>query len=683
MFKKVAARRCEARRIKVLIGQRILGIVLVRRIAENGRNREVAPRRAQLTAKLLIVRHAGGNRRDGKHRVKAEHTLTLQRIRLAPHRLLVEMREDILRHLTNALRRSERLFPINRAHLLVVDRLLALDRIDVVDAERQDIPVIDRIHNRIGVQLVPEELRRCPRRGTPRTCRIRRKDRRPRKAEDVVLLERLGDRRVHLTELRAVALIENQHHMLAIDRVRPVLADKIRQLLDRRHHNACAIVRKLAREHCRRCIAVRRALLEAVVLLHRLVVEILAVDHEEHLLDLRHRRGELRRLERGQRLARARRVPDIAAALDAPPRLVVRRNLDPGENPLRRRDLIRAHDHQHFFRRENAVARQECEQRVTCEERPPEIHQIGDETVARIRPVGCELKAVARLFARPAPSRIHLTDMALARRIGIVLRIRPVRDHKNLDVLIEPCARPERIPLIAFDLVKRLTDLHAAPFQLQMHERQPVHEDRHIVAIRMCRRILPRPCTALHRILMDHLQAVVVDIVLVDQTDILRRAIVTSQVLYIVRLDTARLRCDTVTRGCDGRFEEPFPLRICKVIAIQRRELRAEIGDQLRLIVNGEIRIALLLQQTDERPLQCRLRLVRAVRRTLLPHILCEYRTLLRTRDEIVVHDVPRFFLCGCAPETPRTHLSKILYKKIILRYSVDNFSPMPLPSHG
>ena len=35
------------------------------------------------------------------------------------------------------------------------------------------------------------------------------------------------------------------------------------------------------------------------------------------------------------------------------------------------------------------------------------------------------------------------------------------------------------------------------------------------------------------------------------------------------------------------------------------------------------------------------------------------------------------------APEPPRTHLSKILYKKIILRYSVDNFSPMPLPSHG
>ena len=251
MFKKVAARRGKHRRIKVLIGQRILRIVLIRTVAKDCRNDEIPPHLPQLTAQLLIVRHAGGNRRDGKHRVKAEHALSLQRIRLAPHRLLIEMREDILRHLTDALGCSECLFPINRAHLLIINIIFAFHRVDVVNTKRQDIAVINRIHNRIGVQLVPEELRRRPRRGTPRTCRIRRKDRRPRKAEDVVLLERLGDRRVHLPELRAVALIENQHHMFSIDRVRPVLLDKIRQLLDRRHYNACAIVRQLAREHRR------------------------------------------------------------------------------------------------------------------------------------------------------------------------------------------------------------------------------------------------------------------------------------------------------------------------------------------------------------------------------------------------------------------------------------------------
>ena len=527
IIKEVAARAVKPRRIKVLIGQRILGIVLIRRIAEDGRNRETPSCLPQLTAKLLIVRHADRNRRDGKHGVEAEHTLPLERICLTPHRLLVEMRENVFRHLVNALGCGECLFPINRAHLFIINLIFAFHRIDVVNTKRQDIAVIDRVHNRIGMQLVPKQLRRRPCRRLARPCRIRCKDRRPRESEDVILLERLCDCRVHLAELRAMALIENQHNMLAIDRVRPVLTDEIRQLLDRRHHNACSIVRKLPRKHRRRSVPVRRPLLEAVIFLHRLVVEILAVDHEQHLVNLRHCRGELRRLERGQRLARARRVPDVAAALDAPPRLVIGRNLDAAENPLRRRNLIRTHEHEHFFRCENAVTREKRKQRVTRKKRPPEIHQVGDETIARIRPIGRKLKTVARLFACLAPRRVHLADMALARRIGIVLRIRPVRDHKNLDVFIEPCARPERIPLIAFDLVERLTDLHAAPFQLQMHERQPVHEDRHIVAIHVCRRMLPRVRTALHRILMDHLQTVVVDMFLVNQTYIFCCAIIT------------------------------------------------------------------------------------------------------------------------------------------------------------
>ena len=339
--------------------------------------------------------------------------------------------------------------------------------------------------------------------------------------------------------------------MLAIDRVRPVLPDEIRQLLDRRHHNARSIVRKLPRKHRRRSVPVRRPLLEAVIFLHRLVVEILAVDHEQHLVNLRHCRGELRRLERGQRLARARRMPDVAAALNAPPHLVIGRNLDAAENPLRRRNLIRAHEHEHFFRRENAVPREERKQCMPREKCPPEVHEVGNQPIARIRPVGRELKTVARLFACLAPRRIQLADMARTRCIGIILRIRPIRDHKNLDILVQSRARPETVPLIATNLVERLTDLHAAPLQLQMHERQPVHEDRHIIAVRVCRRILPRVRTTRHRILIDDLQSVVMDVLLVNQTYILRRAIVTFQILDIVRLDAARLLRNPVTRRCD------------------------------------------------------------------------------------------------------------------------------------
>ena len=58
IIKKISARAVKGLRIEVLIGQRILGIVLIRRIAEDGRDRETPSRLSQLTAKLLVVRHA-------------------------------------------------------------------------------------------------------------------------------------------------------------------------------------------------------------------------------------------------------------------------------------------------------------------------------------------------------------------------------------------------------------------------------------------------------------------------------------------------------------------------------------------------------------------------------------------------------------------------------------------------
>jgi len=76
----------------------------------------------------------------------------------------------------------------------------------------------------------------------------------------MILLERLRNRRVHITELRAMALIENQYDMLAVDRVRLVLLDEHGELLNRRDDDARRIIRELTREHARRRIAVRRAL---------------------------------------------------------------------------------------------------------------------------------------------------------------------------------------------------------------------------------------------------------------------------------------------------------------------------------------------------------------------------------------------------------------------------------------
>ena len=60
-------------------------------------------------------------------------------------------------------------------------------------------------------------------------------------------------------------------------------------------------------------VGVGGALFEAVVLAHRLVVEILSVDHEQHFLNARHPRGKLRGFEAGERLAGPGRVPHVTA----------------------------------------------------------------------------------------------------------------------------------------------------------------------------------------------------------------------------------------------------------------------------------------------------------------------------------------------------------------------------------
>ena len=59
--------------------------------------------------------------------------------------------------------------------------------------------------------------------------------------------------------------------------------------------------------------AVDGALLEPVVLADGLVVEVLAVDDEQHLVDVGEPRGELGGLEAGQGLAGPGGVPDVAA----------------------------------------------------------------------------------------------------------------------------------------------------------------------------------------------------------------------------------------------------------------------------------------------------------------------------------------------------------------------------------
>ena len=317
--------------------------------------------------------------------------------------LLVEVFEDVGDDLSDPLRREQRVLLVDRAHLLVGDRLRRLHRVDVVDAERQHVLVGDGVDDRVRVQLVAERLLGGPELRVAAARRVGGEDRRAGEPEEVVALERLGDRRVHVAELRAVALVEDDHHVAVVDLVALVAGDERAELLDRRDDDPSTGILELPLQDGGRRVRVRSSLLEAVVLLHRLVVEVLAVDDEQHLVDRGELAGELGRLEAGERLARTGGVPHVPAGGDRAPLLVVGGDVDPSQDLLGRHDLVRAHHEQHPVGGQHAVPGEDVQQRVLGEERLREAGEILDRLVGRVGPPAREVEAVRRL-ASPLPA---------------------------------------------------------------------------------------------------------------------------------------------------------------------------------------------------------------------------------------------------------------------------------------
>ena len=142
------------------------------------------------------------------------------------------------------------------------------------------------------------------------------------KAEQVIALKRPDNFGVHVPKLAAVAFVKNQDAVRIVYGVGFVFGNEVVQLLDGGDNNAVWVraalfvpVFKLALKHGGGAAAVGRALFEAVVFLHGLVVQVFAVYHKQHLVNARQRAGKLRRFERGQGFAAAGGVPYVAACL--------------------------------------------------------------------------------------------------------------------------------------------------------------------------------------------------------------------------------------------------------------------------------------------------------------------------------------------------------------------------------
>ena len=108
-------------------------------------------------------------------------------------------------------------------------------------------------------------------------------------------------------------------------------------------------------------------------------------------------------------------------------------------------------------------------------------------------------------------------------------------------------------------LIEGLTNGDAAPFQFHLHQRQTVHQNRHVVAVGMRASLLK---------LLDDLQLVAGDVLFVQQVDILDMPVVEDKVVNIVVvnlagfLDDALDVLDEATLRVSGdaarlRFEDP------------------------------------------------------------------------------------------------------------------------------
>ena len=379
---------------------------------------------------------------------------------ITPVGLLVKMRQNVIRDQSDAFRGKKRLFPVDVPNFLVVNIRLGIHCLDVVHPEGQHVFVIDGIHDGVGVKLVAERLRCCAKRRVLAYACIDCKDGRAGKAEQMVLLKVFGDGLMHIPELTPVALIKNDNNSLIKNAVSGVLLDKGGELLNGGDNDSCIVILQLALQNRRGGVAVGSAFFKAVIFLHRLIVQILAVHNEKHFVNIVQLGGKLRRLEGSQRFAAAGGVPDVPAACYGAVFLIIVGDLNAVQNALGGDDLIWPHHQQHIFRRKYTVTGKNIQNGVLAEKGLGEVYKVRDNAVIRIRPERSELKAIAG-FGLLVFLCFGILDMVETGGIGIILRICAVGDHENLHEFIQPAGRPEAIPLIAVNLVEGLPNGNA------------------------------------------------------------------------------------------------------------------------------------------------------------------------------------------------------------------------------
>lgn len=125
-----------------------------------------------------------------------------------------------------------------------------------------------------------------------------------------------------------------------------------------------------------------------------------------------------------------------------------------------------------------------------------------------------------------------------------------------------------------------------------MDEGQAVYEDGDVVAGCVC--------SGGFFVLVDDLEAVVVDVFFVDEEDVFGGAVVSAEGLDVVGLDFAGFFYDSVVGCGDCAGEELFPFGVGEGVVVEGLELEAEVFGEFLFVFDREVFISLGGELLDE-----------------------------------------------------------------------------------
>ena len=196
----------------------------------------------------------------------------------------------------------------------------------------------------------------------------------------------------------------------------------------------------------------------------------------------------------------------------------------------------------------------------------PKIDQIRNRSVSSICPPTSKFKTITRAFTLFHRSFTGFLDVLRADGVAVILSMCAVGNNKQLHIFKKSRRSPKTFSAITIDLIERLGNSHATALELDMHQRQPVHQHRHVIAIGTLA-VLPAYAEASAGrggVLIDHLQTIVVNVVLFYEVYILGCTIFARQVFDMVFLNGGSLFGNTLVWIGKLTGKKPLPFAIGK-----------------------------------------------------------------------------------------------------------------------